>query len=258
MTVVLLTSATGAPGVTTTALGLTLLWPRDVLLVDHDRDPAQAVLAGFLQGSDGAGRGLTALAGSHRDHQPATADLVAHCVPLAADPQVRRMFLPGFTRPGAAQVLAPLLPALAAGFTELAEAGTDVVIDAGRLGADGPASALLEVTDELLVVTRTSLRALAALRLHLPALTQRLEQTGVRAHLGLVLVGEGQPYGAGEITSQFGVPVMASVAADPAAAAVLSDGAARPRRFERSDFTRSLRAAANRLAQGRRTTRGAA
>ena len=35
MAVITLTSATGAPGVTTAALGLALTWPRDVLLVDR-------------------------------------------------------------------------------------------------------------------------------------------------------------------------------------------------------------------------------
>ena len=35
MAVVALASASGSPGVTTTALGLALLWPRPVLLVHH-------------------------------------------------------------------------------------------------------------------------------------------------------------------------------------------------------------------------------
>ena len=36
MAVVALASASGSPGVTTTALGLALLWPRPVLLVEAD------------------------------------------------------------------------------------------------------------------------------------------------------------------------------------------------------------------------------
>ena len=36
MAVIALTSASGSPGVTTTALGLALLWPRPVLLVEAD------------------------------------------------------------------------------------------------------------------------------------------------------------------------------------------------------------------------------
>ena len=36
MAVIVLASASGSPGVTTTALGLALLWPRPVVLVDAD------------------------------------------------------------------------------------------------------------------------------------------------------------------------------------------------------------------------------
>lgn len=52
MAVIALASATGAPGVSTAALGLALTWPRHVLLADCDREPAQAVQAGYLRGMD--------------------------------------------------------------------------------------------------------------------------------------------------------------------------------------------------------------
>ena len=39
MALVLLTSAAGSPGVTTTAVGLARCWPGDTLLVDADRQP---------------------------------------------------------------------------------------------------------------------------------------------------------------------------------------------------------------------------
>ena len=48
MSVTIITSASGSPGVTTTAIGLTLHWPESCLLVDADYQ--QAVLAGYLQG----------------------------------------------------------------------------------------------------------------------------------------------------------------------------------------------------------------
>lgn len=67
MAVIVLTSATGSPGVTTTALGLALTWPRHVLLADCDREPGQAVQAGYLRGMDHGGRGLMTLAHLHRE-----------------------------------------------------------------------------------------------------------------------------------------------------------------------------------------------
>ena len=57
MSVIVLTGGPGSPGVTTTSLGLTLCWPGDVMLSDCDRDPAQAIPAGYLRGLDLGGRG---------------------------------------------------------------------------------------------------------------------------------------------------------------------------------------------------------
>ena len=51
MAILLLTSTSGAPGVTTLGVGLALCWPRSVLLVDADTGANQAVLAGYLAGT---------------------------------------------------------------------------------------------------------------------------------------------------------------------------------------------------------------
>ena len=63
-----------------------------------------------------------------------------------------------------------------------------------------------------------------------------------------MVVGEGHPYGRGEISKALGVPVIADIARDPQAAVHLSDGAPRPRRFDSSPLVRSLRGAATTLA----------
>jgi cellulose biosynthesis protein BcsQ len=61
MSVIALCSASGAPGVTTTAVGLALLWPRPVLLVEAD--PAGgSVLAGWFRGQREYTQGLLDLA----------------------------------------------------------------------------------------------------------------------------------------------------------------------------------------------------
>ena len=51
MAVIVLVSAAGSPGVTTTAVGLALTWPRPVLLVEADPTGGSAVLAGFFRGA---------------------------------------------------------------------------------------------------------------------------------------------------------------------------------------------------------------
>lgn len=238
MAVILLCSATGAPGVTTTALGLTLTWPRDVLLADCDRDAGQAVLAGYLQGHDAAGCGLLEVAREHRQGRRLGTDLVQRSLPLAETP-VRRRFLPGFTRPATAALFAPVWASLADAFAELSAAGIDVVIDLGRIGATGLPRELVQVAQHVLLCTRTTLRALAAARLHWAQLTEQVEGSAGSAAAGLLLVGEGHPYRASEIADLFGEPVTGTVAFDRIAARALSDGAATRRRLERSALMRS-------------------
>lgn len=242
MGIVLLTAAAGSPGVTTSALGLALLWPGDTVLVDVDPHPSQAVLAGYLQGSDGAGRGIAALAGAQRQPQPA--DLLAHCLPLTTETSPQRVFLPGFSRPGSQHALAGALPGVGQALRDLDAGGSQVIMDAGRFGHEGPPRDLLGVATTVLVLTRSTLRALAALRLHL----SMINQLAAHARVGLVLIGEGQPYTSGEIAAQFAVPVLGSVVDDAAGAAVLSEGGPVPRRFAHGRYARSLRVLAEQLA----------
>src|SRR5690349_21501210 len=62
MAVIALTSASGSPGVTTTAVGLSLLWPRPVLLVEADPTGGSGILAGYFRGSHEYDAGLVELA----------------------------------------------------------------------------------------------------------------------------------------------------------------------------------------------------
>ncbi|WP_114560647.1 hypothetical protein [Desertihabitans aurantiacus] len=245
MALVVLAAAAGAPGVTATSVGVSLLWPRDVLLVDGDRDPSQAVLAGFLQGADGRGRGLVELARAHREGRPLEQEVLHHTLELAGDQHRRRLFLPGFTHPGTARLFARVWADLSRSLQNLDTAGFDVVVDAGRIGAEGLPPELVAAADAVVVLTRSTLRSLAATRLYLPELAETTALS--RGQLGLVLVGEGRPYGAREIAQQFRLPVWSVVEDDPAAAAVFSDGAAHPRRFGQSGYVRSLRQTAETL-----------
>lgn len=243
MGAIMVASATGAPGVTTTALALALLWPADTVLIDADGHPSQSILAGYLRGSDGAGRGVTALAGSQRGRSVEPVDLLSHCVTLSSETQQQRMFLPGMPRPGGQQVMAGAFDLIIEPLRSVSSAGIQLVIDSGRLTAESPPACLIDLTSQLLIVTRTNLRALAALRLHLPVITRR---AGL-ARIGLILVGEAKPYTGGEISNQFGVPVVGAVRDDPSAAAVLSDGEPAPRGFVRGAYARSLRGVVDRL-----------
>jgi hypothetical protein len=68
-------------------------------------------------------------------------------------------------------------------------------------------------------------------------------RVGGSASLGLLMVGEGDPYTAREVRKVLQIPVIASLAWDPAAARVFGRGATAPRKFDTSPLVRSLTAA---------------
>lgn len=243
----MLTSASGAPGVTTLAVGLALTWPRPVLLADCDPGAHQAVLAGYLAGQSAGGKGLLRVAEAHRDRRPLREVVLDQCLPLADPDGERRLFLPGFARPGSAALFAGVWDDLGDTFDRLSDLGYDVIVDAGRLGPHGLPGPLLDRSALTALVLTSSLRAVMSARAYLPGLTEQ-ERLSTAGRTGLVLVGEGEPYGRHEIAKALGVGVHAVVARDAASAEHLSDGRPRHRRFDSSPLVRSLRSAAEVLA----------
>ena len=137
---------------------------------------------------------------------------------------------------------------LALALTALDRAGTDVIVDAGRLGLTGAPLPLVRAADVALLVTRTSLPALAGARSWAKTLAGEATVTGTAPGLGLLLVGEGHPYTAREIGSVLGLPVVASLAWDPVSAETFHLGHAPGRGFARAALARSLRAAVSAIA----------
>lgn len=245
-----LCSVSGAPGATLTALGLTLTWPRDVLLVDADRTPSQAVLAGYLRGASAQDLGLPGVLQAHRERHDLLDALPALALQLPepavrsrrsvepARPVVRR-FLPGFVHFGTIEVFGTVWRDLG---LALQGAPFDTILDAGRVGPRGLPEGLAETATRVAVVCRTSLASLAALRLYLGLLTEQVPAD----RLGLVLVGAGRPYRAAEVAEQFGVPVLSEIAWEPASAADLAEGQPLSARWRRQPLARSYAAAAER------------
>jgi hypothetical protein len=238
--ILILTSTCCSPGVTTLAVGLSLAWPRPVLLADCDPGAHQSVLAGYLAGQSATGKGLLRVAEAHRDGRPLREVLVDQTIPLTAEPGTSRLFLPGFTKPGSAALFSGVWLDLAEGLERLGDAGMDVIIDAGRLGAQGLPAPLMEYAAVTCLVLRSNLRSVMSARIHAPQLREQSRSSGSDSAVGLIVVGEGEPYGKQEIAKALGLPVTASVANDPAAARHLSDGSPRPRKFDASPLSKSL------------------
>lgn len=235
MAVITLTSASGSPGVTTTALGLALSWSRPVLLVEADPTGGSGILAGFFRGTREYESGLIELALAPVSVADALPDVVR---PIEGS---HASFIAGPRSHSQAGGLRHLWQPLAEALGDLEVTGQDVIVDAGRLGLTGQPQPLLDSADLTLLITRTTLPALAAARSWTDALRP---ETSSWRRPGVLLVGEGQPYGTSEVTKVLGVPTVASVADDPDSAAVYHRGAAPPRRFESSPLVRSLSAAA--------------
>jgi hypothetical protein len=249
MAILLLTSAGGAPGVTTLAVGLALTWPRPVLLADGDPGAHQSILAGYLAGASAGGKGLLRVAEAHRDRRSLREVVIDQSITLADQEGARRLFLPGFTKAGSAAHFGAVWPDLAETFDRLSDVDIDVIVDCGRVGQPGLPGALVERSAVTALVLNSSLRSVMSARVHLPTLSdQGRPTTEVRSQLGLIVVGEGQPYGSGEIAKALDVTIIGAVADDRQSAAHLSDGRPRHRRFDSSPLMRSISEIGTRLA----------
>lgn len=241
MALIVLTSAQGSPGVSTTALGLAMSWPRPCVLLDADPTGASPVWAGYFRGehiSDPAS--VLDLALAEREGQLDVA-LEHATFPI---PHTEIAYLPGVRSHVQAPGLAALWTPLARSLKAMEATGRDAIVDAGRLGLVGAPTALLEAADLLLVLTRTTLPALVGARSWVGALSEQAQTTrSVAPHL--VLVGPGQPYSQREVISVLRAPVLGALAWDPASAEVLSLGAPAPRRRTSAALAKSLAALAS-------------
>ena len=233
MAVIALASASGSPGVTTTALGLALLWPRPVLLVEADPTGGSGLLAGYFGGTREYETGLIELALTASSVHDGLAEVSQRIEGTSVS------FVAGTRSHTQASALRDLWQPLSEELADLKTTGQDVIVDAGRLGLVGTPEPLLTNADLTLLVTRTTLPALSAVRSWADSIqrgTFDWQQSGV------VIIGEKRPYTGGEVSGVLGLPVVASLPDDSAAAAVFSRGAQHPKRFETGPLVRGLRA----------------
>ncbi|WP_426592614.1 hypothetical protein ACPPVS_12640 [Cellulomonas sp. McL0617] len=244
MSVVVLCSAHGAPGVTTSALALAWVWPaarpgRRVLLVDGD--PAgSGLLTGYLSGGVPRDAGVSILAAGR---PPLSADqLVGCCVALDAD--ATRMVLPGVLDPVQARPLAPMWGSLLSAARDLSDQGVDVLVDAGRVGHHHEPRVLVTEADLVAVVVRGDVSSVAPSAAAVRALMA--ERKGRHAPVALVVDASG--YSSGQIRAALGVTEVLSLVRDDWTAHQFALGATSGWRFERSPLLRAAHATAARIA----------
>ncbi len=244
MSLVVLTSASGAPGVSTSALGLALAWPRPVLLIEADPSGGSTLLAGWFHGRPPHNRGLVnlamalAYAGSSdaRSWLPgALTDVVVRV------PGTQVQVLTGVRAPAQSGALTQLWAPLASAAHLMQDGGVDVLVDAGRLGMTHAPVPLLDAADAVLLTTRATLPAIATARGWSRHLLDTFGAVGMNDHLALLLVGPGHTYGSREVKDLLGLPLVAALPWDPRTAQAIHLGEA-SRRLTRGPLVRALRA----------------
>ena len=242
MALIVLASASGSPGVTTTALGVALVWHRPVVLVDADPVGGSALLAGYFQGTVSDDDAMVNLVLARRDGR------LAQALPrtMISIPGSHVSILPGPKSHAQAGSLSELWAALAYELRALEQTGQDVIVDAGRLGMVDSPQGLIRAADLALLVTRTDLPALAAARQWAAEWREGTQDGTGAASVAALLVGAGRPYDAAEVAKVLAMPVLESLTWDPRSARVFSEGQ-KPSGSawsQRDQLVRSYRAAA--------------
>lgn len=183
MSLVSFVSAKGSPGVTHTAAGLALLWPRRAVVADLD--PIGGDLTYLLRDEHreplDEGRGLLSLGAAVRGG--GDADLLDHTQLTASGIQA----LVGVHRPSQVQALGASWQHVA---RALRSADADVFADCGRVHPGNPTMAVLERSDAVVFVVRPDVAGVAHLRERLTALHDPLRLGAIDGvPVGVVVVG---------------------------------------------------------------------
>lgn len=255
MATIVLTSASGSPGVTTCAVGLALAWPRPVLLVEADPTGGSGIHAGYLRGEIDPDAGLIDLALAHRQGR------LAEALPqtVRAWPGTPVGLLSGIRSRDQARSLVglwePLIPVLSG----LHRNGQDVIIDAGRLGLAGWPAPLVMSADLTLLVIRNTLPSIAAARSWSTSLGASFANAGGESRFGLLMIeesgrwsakpGQVQTYSPRQTAKTLQTSVVTTLPWHASHAACFSHGATPPRRWHTSPLARGIQAAVGAIGQ---------
>jgi hypothetical protein len=237
-------SVSDAPGVSSTALGLSIVRGAEhhTLLVEADPVGSSPTLSGYLR-SEVRDRSLKNLINHDRYGRlrEAFASQLVHL------PDTRTSVLPGLVHAGQAEPMqrtwGPLAELLADYSTS---AGTTVVVDAGRISHTSPHMELVRRADLIAILVRPTLPKVAALASAMDPINRYLAKHRSPARLGLVVVGNGfalgnDVYDAKDVANATGIDLITTLPDAPSDARMFSEGAQLSQwRQRRSLYLRSL------------------
>lgn len=235
-----LASASGSPGVSTTALGLTLLWPRDVVLVEADTVGYSATLAGFFGGAQAAPSTILDLSpgADFEEH------LLSRSVALTDDQSMMRRLIPGITSPLHGHALSARWEALALALYDLERAGVDIICDLGRVHAPSFAAPIMQASDVSILLLRPTIPATFAALSTIKARHLAQDDGLDTPAFHLATIAAPDTYSDSETSRALAQPSIAHLPWAPKHAAALTYGRPRPRGFDSSSYTRALRSSA--------------
>jgi hypothetical protein len=241
------TSGKAAPGVTTSAWALTLMWPRAVMVADCD--PAGGDMApGLLAGRVTTEHGLLSWSTSARRGIPAMTAATMFAQHVFELPERRdAWFMPGFTTSTQAFSFTEDMWERVALTLERSYAaiGRDSVVDAGRLIGDRGNWPVLRAADHVLLAVRPSVRSVHAAQ---DATTKLRYELGDLDKVSALVIGSG-PYSPAEVASALQMSLGGTLPDDQGAASILSDGASGSlvRAMQRSALMKAAAALSKRL-----------
>lgn len=178
-----LTSVSGSPGVTTTAVAWATCASTPTLLVEADMTGGSPILAGRFRSE--IPHHKTILAMATRDAGITAAEMLQdQSIPLPGAVSASRV-IPTIAEHSQSRALLSAWPQTATALRHLADdGGMDVLIDLGRITTQGSAWGLLEGVDAVIVMAHTTLPSLIGLANGLPRVADQL----ARPFLGVAFV----------------------------------------------------------------------
>lgn len=232
MTIISFVSASGSPGVTTTALAVASAWPVDRLLIEAD--PSGGVLTTRFEAAKLDSTLSEIAVGSKRSLTKEAVWRYARELPGE---------VPVCLAPPSGALVESALRSGGQMFPEaLRRTGIDVLIDAGRFNPDSAALPLIKGSDVILMVCESTAEHLNVAQHPLTWLLQNCVETHTIAWL---LVGETQ-YSAAQVNYAYKIPVFGIMADDRTGANALR-GIGTERSWRRSPIRRSATTLADQL-----------
>jgi hypothetical protein len=240
MALIVLASANGSPGVTTTSLAMAMAWPRPTLLIEADPTGASAFGSGWFAGHFQPEATIVDLALANR--QGTLEDELPKLVTTIPGTHIN--FLPGALRHSQTGSLEHLWEPLSAVLRGLDRNGMDVIVDAGRLGLNGSPTKLVAAADLALLLTRNNLPSLVAAAAWAPTLRDMFATAGAHQSLAAVMVDAGRrAHPVRDAANVLQIPYLSTIIAwDPQSSAVYSLGDTPHRKFANSAYMRSIQA----------------